>query len=487
MPAYYRATLVEFLADDEARVLGVLAAESAKTGFADLKQKQTKAWQKQVTAMKFTCTSLVATLPDSARWSLLLEYPIPRRQKRIDAVLLSGEIIVCIEFKTEEKKYNRQLYRQAEDYALDLRDFHDQSRGRFIVPVAVALKAEPTEHVDGGTSDDWVRPVVFANGSDLSDKIVSAVIAERKTEKPAIDAAAWDLSAYHPVPTIIEAAEALYAGHDVREITHSHAGKTNLTKTSDKLLEIIQRAQRDSLKIVCFVTGIPGAGKTLAGLDIVHNPTLRTGNRKSGVFLSGNGPLVKIVSAAIARDYKRRVRAGGAERTTSTFIQNVHAFVRDSLDKPDTPPVENVIVFDEAQRAWNATHNAKKTGSDMSEPETILSIMDRHQDWSVIVALVGGGQEIHDGEAGLAEWGKTLRERFPHWQIAVSPKALTGDTSVAGHRLFADGNSASLFILQEPALHLDVNLRSFRASRLSEWVMPSYSETRIWRLASWPI
>lgn len=468
MPAYYRATLVEFLADDEARILGVLATESAKTGFTDLKQKQTKAWQKQITAMKITCAALVAKLPNSVHWSLLFEYPIPRRQKRIDAVLLSIDVIVCLEFKTEEKKYSRQLYRQVEDYALDLRDFHDQSRDRYIVPIAVAFKAEPAEHIDCSILDDWVRPVVFANASDLSEKIVLAVIAEKKTEKPPIDATAWDLSAYCPVPTIIEAAEALFAGHNVREI--NHAGAINLTQTSDKLIEIIQHAQRDSLKIVCFVTGVPGAGKTLAGLNIVHNPTLRTENRRPGVFLSGNGPLVKIVSAAIARDHRRRVRAGDAERTTSTFIQNIHAFIRDSLDKPDTPPTENVIVFDEAQRAWNAAHNEKKTGSNMSEPETVLSIMNRHQDWAVVVALVGGGQEIHDGEAGLAEWGKTIRESFSHWKIAVSPKALTGDTSVAGHRLFADGDRGLLSILQEPAFHLEVNIRSFRANRLSEWV-----------------
>jgi len=470
MPAYYRATLVEFLADDDARILGMLATESAGTGFTDLKQKQTKAWQKQITAMKITCSSLVAKLPNSAQWSLLFEYPIPRRQKRIDAVLLSSEVILCIEFKTEEKKYNRQLHRQAEDYALDLRDFHDQSRERRIVPIAVALKAEPTAYVDCSASDDWVRPVIFANADDLSEKIVSAVGSERKTKKLPIDADAWDLSAYRPVPTIIEAAEALYAGHNVREIAHFHAEAINLTQTSDKLIEIIKHAQRDNLKIACFVTGVPGAGKTLAGLNIVHNPTLRTGNRQPGVFLSGNGPLVKIVSAAIARDHKRRVHEGGAERTTSTFIQNIHTFVRDSLEKPDKPPVEHVIVFDEAQRAWDAAHNAKKTGSDISEPETVLSIMDRHQDWSVVVALVGGGQEIHDGEAGLAEWGRTLRESFSHWQIAVSPEALSGDSSVAGHRLFADGNNASLSIRKEPALHLKVNLRSFRARRLTEWV-----------------
>jgi hypothetical protein len=235
-------------------------------------------------------------------------------------------------------------------------------------------------------------------------------------------------------------------------------------------VEIIQQAQQRSEKVVCFVTGVPGAGKTLAGLNVVHNPALRREGRPAGVFLSGNGPLVKIVSAAIARDHKRRVRASGGERTVSTFIQNVHEFVREGLDKPDKPPVERVVVFDEAQRAWDANQNRKKNGLEVSEPETMLSIMDRYIDWAVLVALVGGGQEIHSGEAGLAEWGKTIREKFPNWKVAVSPKALERDASLAGHRLFTDNDPGTLKIQTEPALHLEVNLRSFRARKLVEWV-----------------
>ena len=154
----------------------------------------------------------------------------------------------------------------------------------------------------------------------------------------------------------------------------------------------------------------------------------------------------------------------------STFIQNVHVFVREGLDKPDNAPVERVVVFDEAQRAWNANQNRKKNGLEVSEPETMLSIMDRHEDWAVLIALVGGGQEIHNGEAGLAEWGATLRERFPHWKIAVSPKVLGPDTCLAGHRLFANDDPGSLEIRREPALHLEVNIRSFRARRFSQWV-----------------
>jgi DUF2075 family protein len=262
----------------------------------------------------------------------------------------------------------------------------------------------------------------------------------------------------------------LFAGHDVSEIAHSHAGATNLTVTSDRLVEIIQQAQRQSEKIICFVTGVPGAGKTLAGLNVVHNPALRREGRPAGVFLSGNGPLVKVVTAAITRDHKRRIRETGGQRTVPTLIQNVHVFVREGLEKADKPAVERVVVFDEAQRAWNADQNRKKNGIEVSEPETMLSIMNRHQGWAVLIALVGGGQEIHNGEAGLAEWGKTLREKFPTWKVAVSPKALEQSASTAGHRLFADGNPGTLAIHKEPSLHLEVNERSFRAQKLTDWV-----------------
>lgn len=469
MPAFYRASLAGFLADDPARILGLLVAGSAGLGFAELKQKQTKAWQKQIAALKLAAAAWEA-VPGSASWCLLLEYSIPRRQKRIDVVLLAADVIFCLEFKTEDKDHTRQAQLQAEDYALDLRDFHEQSRGRRIVPVVVALKAAPVSGATLGGTDDSVCPVLLAGAADLAECLAAAFQAQSRPGCPPISAAAWDFSPYRPVPTIIEAAETLFAGHNVREIAHSHAGTTNLTVTSDKLVEIIQRAQEQRCKVACFVTGVPGAGKTLAGLNVVHNPVLRGAGRPPGVFLSGNGPLVKIVSAAITRDFRRRTHAGGGERTTSTFIQNIHAFISDALAKPDKPPAEKVIVFDEAQRAWDAAHNAKKTGSELSEPEIVLSIMDRHPEWAVVVALVGGGQEIHNGEAGLTEWGRSLRERFPHWQIAVSPQALTGDASVSGHRLFPDGNGGVSVLIQEPALHLQVNVRSFRAQRLAEWV-----------------
>lgn len=461
--------MVEFLADDPSRILGVLASKSAQQGFTDLKQRQTRAWERQITTLRTVATELTATVPGSQQWGLLLEYPIPRRQKRIDTVLLAADVILYVEFKTEEREHTAQARQQAEDYALDLRDFHEGSRSHRIVPVAVALRAKPSSMLVQAEHAELVRPARIANGGDCARVLTEAFAAETQGG-PQLDAARWDTSAYRPVPTIIEAAESLFAGHDVREIAHSHADAMNLAATSTRLLEIIRDAKTRRLKVACFVTGIPGAGKTLAGLNVVHNPALRNAGRAPGVFLSGNGPLVKIVRAAIERDFKRRTRETGAERTSGTFIQNVHEFVRDALAKPDKPPAENVVVFDEAQRAWDAKQNEKKTGREESEPQTVLGIMDRHEDWAVLVSLVGGGQEINVGEAGLSEWGRSIREHFPHWQIAVSPSALSGDASVAGHQLFADGERSVTVIHEEPALHLDVNLRAFRVRKLTEWV-----------------
>jgi len=467
MPAYYRATLAAFLADDPKRVLGEL---TAATPHNELQRRQIKAWEQEIEVLKSSCAGLFRIEPDASKWTLLLEYPIPRRMKRLDGVMLAADMVFCLEFKTGDKSHSLQAQRQVEDYALDLRDFHAASNKRRIVPIVIVPNAPPVANPSDNDQRDAVGNVKLANAADLAETLFRAFKSGHRLNSQSIDGEAWDVSAYRPVPTIIEAAESLYAGHNVREIAHSHAGAINLTLTSDRLVEIIQQAQQRREKVVCFVTGVPGAGKTLAGLNVVHNPALRSEGRPAGVFLSGNGPLVKIVSAAIARDHKRRVRAGRGERTVSTFIQNVHEFVHEGLDKPNHPPVERVVVFDEAQRAWNANQNRKKNGLEVSEPEIMLSIMDRHTDWAVLVALVGGGQEIHNGEAGLAEWGTTLRERFSHWKIAVSPKALEHDTSLAGHRLFADGNPGTLDIRTEAMLHLEVCLRSFRARRVAEWV-----------------
>jgi hypothetical protein len=463
VPAYYRATIAQFLKDSPDKIVGRL---SSAIQHNELQRRQIRAWQVEIDVLKSSFTELLNADSSAAKWSVLMEYPIPRRPKRLDVAILARNVVLCLEFKTEQKAYDLASQRQAEEYALDLRDFHEVSRDKKIAPILVVPKA-PTTPPAIECQDDAVAPLRLANSRNLSEAILSA--AATGGNAPPFDPKAWDWSPYLPIPTIIEAAEALYAGHNVREISRSHAGAKNLTTTLENLISVIQDAQQKRHKVLCVVSGVPGAGKTLAGLNLVHNPVLRQMVASPPIFLSGNGPLVKIVSAAIARAHKRREKNSDGGRVVGTFIQNVHVFLREGMQKAGKAPPEHVVVFDEAQRAWNLNQNEKKNGVAASEPETMLSIMDRH-DWAVVVALVGGGQEIHNGEAGLSEWGKTLEEKFPHWRLVASPKALDGDSALSGQTLFSHPIPRSLEITRYSSLHLEVNLRSYRARKVTEWV-----------------
>jgi hypothetical protein len=470
--AYYSKLASSFLGDSNNHIAGALSAGVARTGFSQNRTAAVVAWEKEIDILKSSVSKLIQAYPKASGWGLLLEYPIPRRQKRIDAVLLAEDVVLVLEFKVGSDEYDAASRRQAEDYALDLRDFHRQSRDRIIVPILVATEASAVESEDTEPEAEPVRSVVLANQDNLADILLDAFRTHHDPKKALLELEPWDNSAYHPVPTIIEAAEALFAGHSVDDIDASHSESNNLKTTSEKILETVAWAQANQKKAICFVTGVPGAGKTLAGLRVTHDPKLRGEDRAAGTFLSGNGPLVEILKAALSRDH--RVRTGKAlnqsERLTH-FIENVHSFIRFyHEDHPDQKPSNNVAVFDEAQRAWDADKQRKKFGRDISEPEMMLSIMDRH-DWAVIVALVGGGQEIHDGEAGLAEWGRALTNKYQGWRISASPEVLTGGISLAGHRLFErQEDYAELNVTTEESLHLPVSIRSFKAENVSRWV-----------------
>lgn len=267
----------------------------------------------------------------------------------------------------------------------------------------------------------------------------------------------------------MEAAEHLFNNHDVREISHSYAG--NLTETTSALVQHIRDAQMAGERRVCFVTGVPGAGKTLTGLNAVHDPQLRSEGRASAVFLSGNGPLVKVIRTALVRSSQRLgTPRTEAKRRVSAFIQNVHAFLKHYLIHSGQQLTENVVIFDEAQRAWDSEKMRAKHGVEASEPALVLDAMGRCQNWCVLVALVGGGQEIHEGEAGLAEWGRALASRPEPWTIAAPEEVLIGGSSVAGHRLFTDGSTGGARIVRDDRLHLAVSTRSWRAHKFNEWV-----------------
>jgi hypothetical protein len=394
--------------------------------------------------------------------------------KRVDVVLLLHDVVFVLEFKVGTGQYEKYATDQALDYALDLKNFHEQSHDKKIVPIVVATEAiEFNNTLD--QSEDSVFSPLKANKHNLLDVILS-VPTETNTN---IDASAWEESIYKPTPTIIEAAQALYKGHSVKEISRADSGTINLSKTSDAISKIIDDSKLNNDKSICFITGVPGAGKTLAGLNIA-NERHNIDEGEHAVFLSGNGPLVLILQEALARDEVREkkgtsdaITKSKALSKTKAFIQNIHHFRDDSLQTTKAP-IERVAVFDEAQRAWTLeqtrTFMRTKKGIqnfNMSEPEFLISVMDRHANWSIIICLIGGGQEINKGEAGLPEWFSSTQRNYPHWNVYVSDK-LTDQEYTRGNDLFSMITNERLFIQRE--LHLSVSVRSYRSEKVSALV-----------------
>jgi uncharacterized protein (UPF0212 family) len=387
---------------------------------------------------------------------LLLEYPLLRLGRRIDAVLLTDSAILVLEFKVGAASFNNIDRQQVEDYALDLFDFHAESRAHPVVPILVATRAEMPPST-------WpllwhgVTPVFDANSATLSD-LLRGIAGRVSAPRQRLDPMAWEAAPYRPVPTIVEAATMLYTRHSVAEIASARADVGNLTRTTDAIRGAIDQACALNRHEVVFVTGIPGAGKTLCGLQTVF------GADSGAAFLTGNLPLVHVMREALARDARdqgRSIRV--ARQEVESAIQPLIGFLRDNLPR-SAPPHEHVIVFDEAQRAWDADFGRRKFGHAQSEAALFLDILGRHADWAVVVALVGGGQEINTGEAGLAAWGDALLARS-HWYARAAPGVLTAADE--RQRLF---KVAPATLTMDPALHLDVSVRSIRSAAAAPWV-----------------
>ncbi|MBI4616232.1 MAG: DUF2075 domain-containing protein [Planctomycetes bacterium] len=408
--------------------------------------------------------------------AIYLEFTIPRIGSRVDALLLIGPVLFVVEFKVGETRFTRQDLDQVVDYALDLHHFHEGSHQICIAPVLVSTQAR------GGPVLPDERPVdgLFAPSRTNSHGLAAAL--DRVLEivsGPEIAVPKWEESGYKPTPTIIEATLALYRGHSVADITRKEAGVENLSATSNTVAEIIASARSRSEKAVCFVTGVPGAGKTLVGLDAATRH-MNARDELYSVFLSGNGPLVNVLQEALTRDRVERARRAGlrarkgeARSEVKAFIQNVHHF-RDDCIRDPKPPVEHVAIFDEAQRAWTLKETVdfmrrKKGMPDFhqSEPEFLLSCMDRHPDWAVVICLVGGGQEINRGEAGISEWFAALERSFPAWWIYASDR-LT-DSEYEGGRA-VERLRAIPRVAFKSDLHLATSIRSFRSEKVSRFV-----------------
>jgi hypothetical protein len=464
--SYYSAEKSDFIKTSPEAIFGTLARHY---NFA-LEGPQKRAWSFQIEHLK----KVLGELPSGY---LFLEFEIPRIGRRADAILVVEGVIFILEYKYGASHYDQSSIDQVIDYALDLKNFHAGSHYIPIVPVLVATNAPPKTWTCE-FSQDRVANILLANETSLSDLLISGLDL---IKAPPLSPAAWANSAYQPTPTIVEAAQALYRGHRVSSIARSDAGAINLTRTASCVTQIIDEAKRDGKKALCLITGVPGAGKTLAGLNIATE-RMRTDQASHAVFLSGNDPLVKVLREALAIDAMEQskismgrssLRKGDVRRRAHTFIQNIRHF-RDDNYEADAPPVEKVVVFDEAQRAWHqeqlSSFMLRKRGVpsfDLSEPEFLLSVMDRHTDWCCVICLVGGGQEINTGEAGMVEWLSALESGFPHWSIHCSSQIQnpeydwTNDLSARLRRLGAN---------IEPDLHLAVSLRSFRAEHVSAFV-----------------
>ncbi|MBL8160233.1 DUF2075 domain-containing protein [Candidatus Saccharibacteria bacterium] len=440
---------------------------STSSGFA-VELEQNNAWRDEITILK-------SVIPDNLQSSVFMEFDIPRMGHRIDALLLGPNFpyVLVLEFKVGATHFNKADINQVYDYALELKNFHKGSHDARVIPILIATNASDTA-INLKYSDDGVAEPACVNLNGLRTLVHSLNL------HGFIDADEWERAPYQPTPTIIEAARALYGNQRVRDITRSEGGSRNIEVTSGMVSDIIADSMNNSKKTIIFVTGVPGAGKTLVGLNIA-NQKRSEDKLDHAVFLSGNGPLVEVLQEALARDEVsrggesgRRVTKSDAKIRTKAFIQNIHHF-RDQALIDNNPPSEHVVIFDEAQRAWDKPSTVdfmkrKKghAGFEWSESEYLISYMDRHRDWAVIVCLVGGGQEINKGEAGIAEWIESVKRSYPDWHVAISDRLQ--DSEYALPESVDEWLDGSPMVAKTTELHLAVSMRSFRAEKVSNFV-----------------
>ena len=422
--AYYKNNINNFIDDSENSIIGSLSLHHNHA----LEDLQKNAWVSQIKILKNTFQN------DFHNGEIFFEFLIPRMGKRVDNIVIIKNIVFIIEFKIGSTHYDNYAKEQVLDYAVDLKNFHKASHDIILVPILCASEAA-SHHNSINILKDKLYNVLLANRSNLKNVIEQCLFEINQDND--INIHNWYNSIYQPTPTIIQAAQALYKGHNVKEISRSDAGAINLSKTSNAISKIIEYSKTNHKKSICFITGIPGAGKTLAGLNIAVE-RMKIDKQEHAVFLSGNGPLVDVLRESLTRDEVKNAKISGKKSTkkeaaikANTFIQNIHHFRDDALVTNEAP-TEKVVVFDEAQRAWNKEQTSKfmkqKKGYDnfeISEPNFLIRVMDRHTDWSVIVCLIGGGQEINNGEAGLEEWIYSMQNDFQDWKIFYSPYIIT--------------------------------------------------------------
>jgi len=535
---YYGKSIADFLNQSDNDVLAELDRGSRE--FVSLYGSQGRAWERELQDLR----PFLKEYKD--RGSIVFEYTIPRLGKRIDVVLLIDGIVFILEYKAFKDEFQSADAIQVFDYALDLKNFHRESRDRVVVPILIMTDAE-ARNIELEPYRDNIYAPILCNTETLPQVI--AFCLQQLPKGSVAEDENWLNSAYEPTPTIIEAVTHMYRTHSVKEIARKGSEEQDFFRTCDEIKTIIEQSKQNHEKAICFVTGVPGAGKTLVGLDIASQYLKETGR---AVYLSGNGPLVEVLCEALARDVVKRSKAeyeekkreveewrvaenqtkkAAAERIrliekpktkkvalseVQAIIQMVHRYRKACLEnikledgrivediehrKSDTSnfiPVDHVAIFDEAQRAWTqhglADFMSKKYGWQdfpFSEPEFLISCIDRHPDWGVVVCLVGGGQEINHDEAGIGEWIEALNRKYPDWHIYISNN-LHDSEYMAGDAL--QHLQSHPYVHELADLHLAVSRRSFKAERLAAFVKalldikPDNARMELAQLTDYPI
>ncbi len=506
----YNSSFTSFQNKTDSEIFGKLC----ENYHGDVGDNQKNAWIEEISIMKTVLASLMEDISQDstkADGQIIFEYDIPRLGKRVDVVLLYRGIIFCIEFKVGESRILEADVDQVLDYALDLNNFHKFSQEKVIVPILVATNYKATSTIiqRSGYNDNVINPLVTGKSGIYT--LIDKAIKEYPNE-PDIDDR-WIISPYAPTPTIIEAARSLYENHTVENITRHEADDVSTDRTIAYILDVIHKSKVNNRKSICFVTGVPGAGKTLVGLDVAIKQTYQGQDEpvkdEGAVYLSGNGPLVAVLTEALAQDnYKKaherkeNKKLTDSRREVSKSIQMIHRYRDNMLHKIKNPvkngileidpikavknseagygEVEHVAIFDEAQRSWTHKRLAeylKRGGTygnklkvpnfPVSEAAFLIWSLDQREDWATIICLVGGGQEINTGEAGISEWITALNEKFTHWDVYISPKLTEAE--------YAEGKVNELLkdnqhVTYSEDLHLSVSLRSYRAEKLSAFV-----------------
>ena len=423
---------------------------------------------------------LTKRIPETSDWSITMEYVIPVLRKRIDVILLTKNRVIVIEFKGGQSASGKQALEQARSYVSSLQDFHEKSHGRNPIPIALGafIPSDPDSIIERG---------IISSRESFTAALER--IALCKCDEQEIDPNAWVNSRYSPIPSIVEAAGLIFEGHTIADLKYSKVGDKNITQTQEAVLEAAKDAQRNKLKKLLIITGVPGAGKTLAGLNA------RLAIQKAGIldanehaaFLSGNRPLVNVLQEVIKRNHAQNQKDPNTKKpkkktgaAISQIIGHMHEYIEDAFENEQAPSAR-ILIFDEAQRAWEVEkmqkwQKKKRRKSRLtpaewrSEPETVLNLMNRHPDWAVVVILLGTGQEIHKGEAGMQGWGEAART-LTNWQVMAPIIAVKGKANVANSSLFRDKTPPPNFTQNED-LYLDVPARTIISGETdtSRWV-----------------